>query len=133
MRERESLLDTVTSFRPLGPFRRSLGNAAISLEANTPSVPTTDRFYVLREGQIVFESREYQPAAQYYQELCRQYWEAQLASPHVAVRLKSAWGLLGIDPLHEGAADVITRDGDANARKQLLSLRRRLQAQRRGG
>lgn len=112
-------------------YRRHLPGAEFSLEANTGSVPKRGRFYVLRRNREVFSSRSFNEALTAYHELCRPFWEAHLNAEQREERLAAAWGLIGLEPNHPAAVEVIRKDGDLKAQSQLTSLRRRHQALRR--
>lgn len=56
--------------------------------------------------------------------LCREFWELGLISELPKRRVESAWGLLGQEPAHASAGQVIERDGRVEDRR-LVTLRHR--------
>jgi hypothetical protein len=124
-------LKTQPEISPHGRYRRTLQGADFSLEANTRAVPQPRRFYLLKDGEVVFDSRDFGEAVGAYKDMCREYWKDHLKSGDPEQRISSAWGLLGLDPEDQDAAAVVKEDGDAAARKRLEQMRRRYQAERR--
>lgn len=110
---------------PSMPYRRHLEGADFSLEANTDSVPHNGRFYLLRNGKVTMESEAFAEAMEAYQGLCKEFWTGRLESADARVRLSSAWGLVGLEPNHPAALQVIRDDGTENDAKRLEQVRRK--------
>src|SRR5581483_7952937 len=82
------------------PFRRWIEGAGLSLEANTPSTPTTDVYYVLQGGVVCFSSADLSEAGEVFDRLRVGHWEGLLASRDPQQRLDGARGLFRHDHLH---------------------------------
>ena len=80
---------------------------------------------MLKGAEVLFESESFEPAEAHYRELCRAYWDEHLASTDSAAGMASAWGLLGLDIEHAGAARRILRDGSAADQKRFQQLKNR--------
>ena len=106
-------------------YRRHVEGTDFSLEANTEAVPEAGHFYVLRRGAVELVSDEFPVAMQAYQDLCRKHWQDQLESTDSGRRMASAWGLVGMEPDHAGALEVIRNDGTEDDKKRLEQVRRR--------
>lgn len=106
-------------------YRRQLARGNFSLEANTDAVPETGQFFLLRDGNVVMHSEDLEPVELAYRALCREFWESDLASDLPTRRVESAWGLLGQEPAHASAGQVIERDGGEQDRRRLVTLRNR--------
>ena len=115
---------------PHGRYRRGLEGANFSLEANTESVPADGRYYVLRDGEIVLATAEFQEATAEYNRLARDFWEERLQSDQPPVRVAAAWGLLGLDPNDKTAQAIIVEDGTPQERKRLEQAQSRRRALR---
>jgi hypothetical protein len=118
-------VDETWKMKPQGRYCRRLAGADFSLEANTPAAPAAGPFFILRCGDVLLESEDFGAAEEFYKDLCRQHWEAQLTSANPTVRIASAWGLLGIDADHPGAIRAISTEGNDADRKRLEQVRRR--------
>ncbi len=123
---------------PHGRYRRAVDQdgANFSLEANTENVPADGRFYVLDSGNVVLASESFAEATARYYELCSGFWETRLTDENPAVRLRAAWGLLGIDATNKQAVQVINDDGSPQEKKRLeqaQSRRRALRSRAQGG
>ena len=118
---------------PHGRYKRGLNGADFTLEANTEAVPADGRYYILRDGEIVLASGEFQEAITEYNRLCRDFWTERLEAPDVQVRVAAAWGLLGLDPTDRNAQAVIVRDGTAQEKKRLEQAQSRRRALRSRG
>ncbi|HEU4753293.1 MAG TPA: hypothetical protein VFU47_09315 [Armatimonadota bacterium] len=116
---------------PHGRYLRQLEGGDFSLQANTEQTPQPGRYYVIVAGRVVCESDDFALMDAEYRRYCRRFWEERLRSPNPAVRLSSAWGLLGQDPEHRAARAVILRDGSERDQKRLQQLRHRHYAQQR--
>lgn len=106
-------------------YRRQLARGNFSLEANTDAAPEPGQFFLLHDGQVVMRSEELEPVEQAYRALCREFWELGLVSELPKRRVESAWGLLGQEPAHASAGQVIERDGGEQDRRRLVTLRHR--------
>jgi hypothetical protein len=115
---------------PHGRYRRGLQGANFSLEANTESVPADGRYYVLRDGEVVVASEDFQDAITEYNRLCREFWTERLESEETQVRVAAAWGLLGLDSNDKTAQGVIIKDGSPQERKRLEQAQSRRRALR---
>jgi hypothetical protein len=109
-------------------YHRSLEHGDFSLEANTESVPEPNLFYLLRDGEVVMSSDDFRTAEVAYQGLCREFWERNLSSEIPLQRMASAWGLLGAELSHRGAAKVIEQDGVPADQNRLMRMRSRHRA-----
>lgn len=103
-------------------YRRHIEGADFSLEANTDLTPEDSGFYVIRGGEVLLQSHSFQKAEAAYLDLCREFWLRSLTSESAAGRMSGAWGLLGLEPAHKGAAAVIDRDGDEQDRARLARI-----------
>ncbi|MFN3651629.1 MAG: hypothetical protein ACK47B_18790 [Armatimonadota bacterium] len=112
-------------------YRRHLPGTDFSLEANTREVPKKGCFYLLKRGGVVFSSPKFPEALHAYHELCQSYWEERLEADDATERLTAAWGLLGIDPDHKVAAEIIREEGEPDEKKRLEGIRRRNAAMKR--
>ena len=127
-------MEAIAELAPSTRYRRQIDGADFSLEANTEAAPKPGRFYVLRDGEVAMESDHFPEAAQAYQALCREYWTDRLQSEERGVRLASAWGLVGLEPTHKDANEVIKEDGTPADCQRLDQARRRSRfAKARGG
>jgi hypothetical protein len=115
---------------PHGRYRRALAGADFSLEANTESVPDDGRFYILKNGEIVLETEDFPEAIAEYNRLCKAFWESRLDNEDPAIRIQSAWGLLGLDATDKEAQAVINRDGSPQEKKRLEQAQSRRRALR---
>lgn len=115
---------------PHGRYRRGLEGANFSLESNTENVPADGRFYVLREGETVLATSEFDEATDSYHQLCREFWTGRLQHASPQVRVSAAWGLLGLDSGDKVAQAVIARDGSAQEKKRLEQAQSRRRAMR---
>ena len=106
-------------------YRRSLDRGDFSLEANTDTAPEPGFFFLLRGSEVLMQSEDYAEVETAYNQLCREYWELHLTGPAQARRVSSAWGLLGLEPNHSCAAEVIERDGAPEDRDRLVRARNR--------
>lgn len=119
---------------PLMRYRRHIEGTDFSLEANTESVPEEGHFYLLRNGEVKLVSDEFPEAMEAYQGLCREYWQDHLDSRDRDARMASAWGLVGLEPDHKDAIELIKNEGSEEDRKRLEQVRRRKRfAKRRPG
>lgn len=123
------MLET-TPAPPHGRYRRGLQGADFTLEANTESVPADGKYYVLRGGEVVVASEDFQEAIAEYNRLCRDFWMARLDSDEPQVRVAAAWGLLGLDSNDKTAQAVIVKDGTPQERKRLEQAQSRRRALR---
>ena len=112
-------------FIPNAKYRRSVEGADFSLEANTEAVPEEGQFFVLRRGKVLMKSRKFSPALEHYQALCREHWTKHLQSPDRRTRLRSAWGLVSLEPNHPQALEVLRVEGKPADRQQVEQMRRR--------
>lgn len=119
---RESMLEW-------GRYHRCLDGADFSLEANTEAAPEAGHFFLLRNGEVLLRTQDFDQIEVAYKALCREYWEAHLTSENLPARLSSAWGLLGMDDRHPAAMAVITTDGTPADCKRMESNSRRRRAQ----
>jgi len=115
---------------PHGRYKRGLNGANFSLEANTEAVPADGRYYVLRDGEVVVASAEFQEAIGEYNRLCREFWMSRLEAEQTEVRVAAAWGLLGLDPNDKNAQAIIAKDGSPQERKRLEQAQSRRRALR---
>ena len=115
---------------PHGRYRRGLEGANFSLEANTEAVPADGRYYVLRDGEVVIASAEFQEAIEEYNRLCRDFWLERLEGEQPQPRVAAAWGLLGLDPNDKNAQGVIAKYGSPQERKRLEQAQSRRRALR---
>jgi hypothetical protein len=115
---------------PHGRYRRGLQGADFSLESNTEHVPADGRYYVLRNGEVLLATSEFDEATATYHQLCREFWTERLQSPSPQVRVAAAWGLLGLDAGDKNAQAVIARDGTAQEKKRLEQAQSRRRAMR---
>jgi hypothetical protein len=123
------MADVVTA-PPHGRYRRQLKDAGFSLEANTESVPGDGRYYVLRGGETILVSEEFQDALTEYNRLCKEFWLGRLDDPIPQNRVAAAWGLLGLDPTDKTAIAVITENGTPQEKKRLDQAQSRRRALR---
>jgi hypothetical protein len=93
------------------------------LEANTPAVPSQDRFYVLEAGEVRLCTSSYAAASAEYETLCVAYWEQQLTSADLPTRLVAARGLFRHDREHPVAGDLLVRHGDTRDRSTVAKAR----------
>lgn len=115
---------------PHGRYRRALAGADFSLEANTESVPSDGRFYILRDGEVSLATEDFQEAITEYNRLCKDFWSGRLESEDVPTRIQAAWGLLGLDATDKEAQAVIHRDGSPQEKKRLEQAQSRRRALR---
>jgi hypothetical protein len=122
----------VLNVTPHGYFRRWIEGSDLSLEANTPGVPSNDLFYVLEAGEVLLSTSDFPAATATYERLCEAYWEERLSSVDLPTRLLAARGLFRHNHEHPVAGDLLTRQGDerdrttvGRARHRAASLRRR--------
>jgi hypothetical protein len=115
---------------PHGRYRRGLQGADFSLEANTESVPSDGRYYVLRGGEIVLAAEVFQEALEEYNRLCHDFWSGRLKDASTPIRIAAAWGLLSLDSNDKDAQAVIVRDGTPQERKRLEQAQSRRRAMR---
>jgi hypothetical protein len=131
-RHQEECLDIQRQLSPFGRYVRSLNGAEFTLQANTAEVPEPGVFFVMQGGTVLFRSEDFELASAHYKGLCQTFWSGRLDSPDVPTGLASAWGLLGLDIDHAGAARVITRSGTPADLKRLQQLRLRARHARGG-
>jgi hypothetical protein len=112
-------------------YHRRLETGDFSLEANTDSTPAPGHFYLLRGGAVLLCCDDFASARAAYDDLCREHWELHIGSPVPAVRLASAWGLVGLKPTHPAATAVIRRDGAPADVAKLARLQSRQQDEER--
>jgi len=110
---------------PIVRYRRCLERGDFSLEANTEAVPEPGLFYLLRNGTVLLQSLEYAPVEAAYNQLCREHWELQLTSETPKRRLAGAWGMIGLEPAHLSAAEIIAQDGTPHDQARLLRTQNR--------
>ena len=115
---------------PHGRYKRVLGGASFTLEANTEAVPADGRFYILQEGEVVLATADFQEAIAEYNRLCREFWTVRLQDESPQVRVAAAWGLLGLDSSDKEAQAVIVNDGTPQERKRLEQAQSRRRALR---
>jgi hypothetical protein len=115
---------------PHGRYKRGLEGANFTLEANTEAVPADGRFYVMRDGEVVCATAEFDEATTEYHKLCRDFWKERLQSESPQVRVSAAWGLLGLDSSDKIAIGVITQDGTPQDRKRMEQAQSRRRAMR---
>jgi hypothetical protein len=108
---------------PHGRYLRSLAGADFTLQANTSEVPEPEVFFVMRGAKVLFRSEDFESASEHYKQLCQTFWSERLNSPDLRTGMASAWGLLGMDIDHAGAARVISRNGSPADLKRLQQLR----------
>jgi hypothetical protein len=101
---------------PHGYSRRWIEGSDFSLEANTPAVPRTDRFYVIVAGEVRLDTHSYADANAEYGDLCAAHWEAQLMHIDRSTRLLAARALLRHNREHAVARELLTRQGDERGR-----------------
>jgi hypothetical protein len=118
---------------PHGRYRRSLRDADFSLEANTESVPADQRFYLLRNGEVLLATEDFAEALGEYNRLCKEFWEARIEHPTPAIRVAAAWGILSLDPTDKNAIAIIQKDGTPQERKRLEQAQSRRRALRARG
>lgn len=106
-------------------YRRQIAEADFSLEANTSATPLQGRFYLIQDGEVRFDTRDFNEALEAYHGMCRTFWRRRLDSSVRDRRMASAWGLIGLDPNDKPAGEVIKADGEPTDQKRLESLRRR--------
>lgn len=109
-------------------YHRSLEHGDFSLEANTEAVPEPNHFFLLQGGEVLLRSDDFRTAELAYQDLCRKYWERNLASELPLHRMASAWGLLGMESAHRGASKVVEQDGSPADQNRLMRMRSRQRA-----
>lgn len=109
-------------------YSRRLELGDFSLEANTEGVPEAGHFYLLRAGEVLLRSDDFRTAESAYHNLCRLHWEHKLVSDRPTERMASAWGLIGLEPAHRGAAAVIEQDGQLADQTRLARMRSRQRA-----
>ena len=78
-------MDTPVRVTPQAHYRRHLEGADFSLEANTEATPEAGHFYLLRSGQVLLRSDDFNTSELAYQQLCHEHWESQLESNDAAV------------------------------------------------
>ena len=110
---------------PHGHFRRWIEGSDFSLEANTPAVPSQDRFYVLEAGEVRLGTSSFAAATALYERLCEAYWEERLTSVDLPTRLLAARGLFRHNPEHPVAGELLTRQGDTQDRAIVGRARQR--------
>lgn len=120
---------------PHGRYKRGLQGADFTLEANTEAVPSDGRYYVLRGGEELLATEEFQEAVAFYNGLCRDFWSVRLEDPAIPVRIAAAWGILSLDSADKTAQTVIHEFGSPQERKRLdqAQSRRRALRARTGG
>lgn len=109
-------------------YHRTLEHGDFSLEANTELAPEPNHFYLIRKGEVLLRTDDFRTAERAYRELCRQHWEEHLGCAERLRRMASAWGLLGLEPAHRGAALVIQDDGEPADHARLVRIRGRQRA-----
>ncbi len=110
---------------PHGYFRRWIEGSDFSLEANTPAVPSDDRFYLVEASEVRQGNSDYVAASSEYESLCVTYWEERLTSADLATRLLAARGLFRHNNEHPVAAELLTRHGDERDRATVGKARHR--------
>ena len=121
----------VTGLLRSAPYYRRLAGTDFSMEANTPATPRADCFFLLRGAEVLLQGRDFVVVEAAYKQLCAGYWEEHLTSADVALRLSSAWGLLGQNAEHRRAREVIGMDGSEADHRKLEFARERQAAERR--
>jgi len=109
-------------------YHRHLEHGNFSLEANTEAAPEPGQFYLLQQGKVLLCSDDFGTAEAGYRELCRAHWERDLVSDAPLRRMASAWGLLGLELTHRGAAQVVEQDGVPADQVRLTRMRSRARA-----
>jgi hypothetical protein len=107
------------------PYRRWIEGSGLSLEANTPSTPMADVYYVLQEGVACFSSDDVVAAREVFDRLGLSHWEALLTSSDPRQRLDGARGLFRHDRSHDRAIAVLSADGDDRDRLRMTQARQR--------
>jgi hypothetical protein len=113
------------------PYRRWIEDSGLSLEANTPSTPTTGAYYVFQEGVVCFTSEDLDAAREVFDRLGMAHWEAMLTSHDPQQRLDGARGLFRHDLSHDRALEVLTADGSDQDRRRIAQARHRAQYEER--
>lgn len=116
---------------PTIPYHRELRGADFSLEANTDRAPGQGRFFLMRRGRVLMDTRDFNEALDAYHGLCREFWHEHLHAGPSRERISSAWGLLSLDPTDREAAEVIRSEGSPGDVHRMDSIRRRHWAMRR--
>jgi len=118
---------------PHGYFRRWIEGSDFSLEANTPTVPRDDLFYVLVAGKVRLGTNSFVAASAEYEELCLGYWEERLTDLDLPTRLLAARGLFHRNHEHPGAGALLASQGNERDRSTVAKARHRASfLQRRG-
>src|SRR5437773_7068825 len=99
---------TLPDLTPRGYFRRWIEGSDLSLEANTPAVPSNDLFYVLEAGEVRLSTSDFPAATATYERLCEAYWEERLSSVDLPTRLLAARGLFRHNHGHLIAGELLT-------------------------
>lgn len=107
------------------PYRRWIEGAGLSLEANTPSTPTTGVYYVFQGGIVCFSSDNLTEAGDVFDRLRIVYWENLLASRDAQERLDGARGLFSHDHSHLRALEVLAAEGSDKDLKRVAQARHR--------
>ena len=108
---------------PHGYFRRWIEGSDFSLEANTPTVPRDDLFYVLVAGKVRLGTNSFAAASAEYEDLCRGYWEERLTHVDLPTRLLAARGLFRRNHEHRGAGELLARHGNERDRSTVAKAR----------
>lgn len=113
------------------PYCRRLAGTDFSMEANTPATTRADCFFLLRGTEVLLQGKDFAVVEAAYKQLCAGFWEEHLTSSDAALRLSSAWGLLGQNAEHRRAREVIGIDGSDADRRKMEFARERQSAERR--
>jgi hypothetical protein len=117
-------LDPILSIQDR-PYRRWIEGTTLSLEANTPDVPTRGVYYVLQEGVVCFSSDDLAEAKEVFERLRIVHWEELLSSRDPQKRLDGARGLFSHDRSHARALEILTADGSDADRERIARARQR--------
>jgi len=82
---------------------------------------------------VVLESEDFSEAVEKYRALCREFWTKGLASGDPETRRRSAWGLIGLEPHHPAAGELLQQEGSPEDQKRQQQIRARARARNRGG
>jgi hypothetical protein len=110
---------------PARHYRRWIEGASLSLEANTPSTPTEDVYFVFQKGVVCFSSDSLAEAEEVFDRLRAGHWEDLLASLDRQERLDGARGLFRLDHTHVRACEILTAEGSDQDIKRIAQARHR--------